>query len=122
MAASPPKKLAAAVGTWTDFIGYGLAAVVFIGMGLMRGFNEPTKDIPLAPGLHVIAAAPKGERVRVLAKVASVEGPTVQLEDGPNKATATVKGDLALRLVPGSYAILACTVAQPGATPGLDCG
>jgi hypothetical protein len=122
MAAPQPKKLVAAVGTWTDYLGYGLGAVVFLGMGLMRGLNEPTTQIPLAPGLHVVAAAPKGEKVRLLAKVVSVEGATVQLEDGPHKAKATVKGDAALRLVPGTYAILACDVAEPGANLTLDCG
>ncbi|MBK8940071.1 MAG: hypothetical protein IPM79_21230 [Polyangiaceae bacterium] len=122
MAAPPPPKLAAAVGTWTDYLGYGLGAVVFLGMGLMRGLNEPTTQIPLAPGLHVVAAAPKGEKVRLLAKVVSVEGATVQLEDGPNKAKASVRGDAALRLVPGTYAILSCDVAEPGANLTLDCG
>ena len=71
---------------------------------------------------HCYAAAPKGEKVRLLAKVVSVEGATVQLEDGPHKAKATVKGDAALRLVPGTYAILACDVAEPGANLTLDCG
>ncbi|NUP10980.1 MAG: hypothetical protein HOW73_33455 [Polyangiaceae bacterium] len=103
-----------AKGPKSDYVGYVLAAIVFGGVGLMKGLNEPSKQEPLAPGLHIVAASEKGDHIRVIARVTSVEGSTVKLEDGPNHATASVTPDAAARLVPGTNAVFACTVEQAG--------
>ena len=115
---TPPKT---AAGTWTDHLGYGLAAVVFLGIGLMRGMNEPAEEIPLAPGLHTVAAAHEGERVRLLVKIEAIDSSTVTLSDGPHSAVASISPEVGRRIVPGAHAHLACTVAEPGPKPRLDC-
>ena len=110
-----------AASTWTDHLGYVLAAIVFGGIGLMRGMNEPAEEIPLAPGLHTLLATDRGERVRVLARVEAVEGTTVKLSDGPYGAVATVPEDAARRLVPGTHAVLGCTLSKAGPDIELAC-
>lgn len=121
MASSTKKSPKNKTATWTDHLGYVVGVIVFGGLGLMRGMNEPGDKIALAPGLHVVAAAEQGEQVRVIARVISIEGSSVTIDDGALSAVATVTEDTAARLTPGHSAVFSCKVTQPGEALTLDC-
>lgn len=97
-----------------------LILVVFGGMGLMNLTDQPSKNIALSPDLASVAKAKNGEVLRLAARVVSIDGNTVELEDSSGTATATVSEDLSY-LAHNDWIFLKCSVAAAGAKPKLSC-